>query len=317
VRRHVSTPAKRAAGFGPRGESAHTEARESPAAGASFPRDQATRLRELAGTARRSATTIAIISGKGGVGKTNVAVNLAICLAGRGLRVALVDLDMGLANADVLMNLRTRYTLLHVVSGQRTIDEVCTAGPAGIRFVAGASGFDQLANLSEFERRNLISWLETLEDNTDIVVLDCGAGISRNVVSFATAADRVIVVTTPQPTSLTDAYAMVKVLHRESCKGSAGLFVNMAESRAEAHAAYRRLASVAERFLNYSVADAGYMLHDTTVELAVCHRDPFVIRYPNSNASACIAAMADQLARTASGPLCRGGFFKRVVGLFV
>ena len=159
--------------------------------------------------------------------------------------------------------------------------------------------------------------LARLGQRTDLLVLDCGAGISRNVVSFATAADRAIVVTTPQPTSLTDAYAMVKVLHRECSKGSAGLFVNMAESRAEARAAYERIASVAERFLNYSVADAGYMLHDTAVELAVCHRDPFVIRYPSSNASACIAAMADGLARSVSGPSRRGGFFKRVVGLFV
>jgi flagellar biosynthesis protein FlhG len=282
----------------------------------SQPVDQATRLRELAGAARRAATTVAITSGKGGVGKTNLAVNLAICLAEKGLRVALVDLDMGLANADLLMNLRTRYTLLHVISGQRTIEEVCTTGPAGIRFVAGASGFEQLANLTEFERRNLIVWLQTLEDHTDIVVMDCGAGISRNVVSFAVAADRVIVVTTPQPTALTDAYAVVKVLHREARVGWTGLFVNMAESKAEARAAYQRLASVAERFLNYSIADSGYMLHDSAVEQAVRHRDPFVIRYANSNASACIAAMADDLARSVSGLSRRGGFFKRVVGLF-
>lgn len=278
--------------------------------------DQASRLREVARTAMRSAMTIAITSGKGGVGKTNVAVNLSICLAGKGLRVTLVDLDMGLANADLLMNLRTRYTLSHVVSGQRSLEEIVTPGPGGISFVAGASGLDQFANMSEFERRNLIAWVGSLDNNADIVVLDCGAGISQNVVGFASAADRAVVVTTPQPTALTDAYAMIKVLHRESAGVRASLFVNMADSKAEARSSYERLSSVARRFLDYSVADGGYMLHDRSVETAVRERCPFVIRYPHSNASASMGAMASELARAVSGPRRYGGFFRRVVGLF-
>ena len=137
----------------------------------------------------------------------------------------------------------------------------------------GASGREDLANLSEFDRSNLIAQLQKLEDNADIVVFDCGAGISKNVLSFALAADHVVVVTTPQPTALTDAYATVKSLHRERCRARVCLFVNMVNSRAEAEATYRRIAGVAKRFLNYSVADSGYMLHDTAVELAVHSTD--------------------------------------------
>jgi flagellar biosynthesis protein FlhG len=279
--------------------------------------DQASQLRAMMHKQHRSAMVLAVVSGKGGVGKSNVAVNLSICLAANSLRVTLVDVDMGLANADLLMNIQPRYTLSHVLSGQKTIDEISEVGQGGVRFIAGASGIHELANLANFERQNLILQLQKLENNTDIVVLDCGAGLSHNVLSFALAADRVTVVTTPQPTAMTDAYATIKTLHQQQCCAPLCLFVNMALSKSEAGATYRRLSSVAQRFLNYSVADDGYMLHDRSVELAVRERCPFVTRFPNSNASACIAAMAGQLAKSIKGQDTRGGFFKRVVGLFV
>ena len=279
-------------------------------------KDQASCLRELA-RHHRSATTIAVTSGKGGVGKSNIAVNLSICLAAHGIRVTLVDADMGLANADLLMNLHPRYTVSHVLSGVRSIEEVSMEAPGGVRFIPGASGLHELADLSEFERQNLISQFQKMEINTDIAVLDCGAGISRNVLSFALAADQVLVVTTPEPPAITDAYAMIKALHREGCPGRIGVFVNMTNSRAEALATFQRIAGVAERFLDYSIADCGYMLHDTAVELAVQERCPFVICYPGSNASACIAAMATDITRRCTGQRHRGGFFSRVAGLFV
>ncbi len=279
--------------------------------------DQASRLRELAGTASRGGLTIAVVSGKGGVGKTNVAVNLAVSLASRGLRVALVDLDMGLANADVLMNITSRHTLAHVISGQRTIEDITVVGPGGIAFVPGSSGECDVANLSEFEREAMRHSLRTLSRSTDITVFDCGAGVSRNVIGFAAHADRVIVVTTPQPTALIDGYAVIKTLHREDFTGGIALFVNLVNSQGEARSTFERVSAVSKRFLDYSVADAGYMVHDTSVALAVHQRTPFVIRYPGSNASACIAAMAERLARTVRVPIRRGGFLKRVVGLFV
>ena len=168
-----------------------------------------------------------------------------------------------------------------------------------------------------FERHNLLSQLQRLEASTDMMVLDGGAGLSRNVMSFALAAAEVLVVTTPEPTALTDAYATIKALCREGSTGGIGLFVNKVNSRAEATAAYERIANVARRFLDYFVADYGYMLHDTTVELAVQERCPFVIAYPRSNASACIAAMAAQMARALKVEERRGGLFKRAAALFV
>lgn len=279
--------------------------------------DQASHLRQMARQRSRMAETIAVVSGKGGVGKSNIAVNLSICLAEGGARVTLVDLDMGLANSDLLMNIQPRYTLAHLVSGSRTLEEIKITGPAGVRFIPGGSGTGGLANLSEFERRNLILQLDKLAYSTDILMFDCGAGISRNVVNFAQAADTAVVVTTPEPTALTDAYAMVKSIRCGHSRACVRLVVNMVESRTEAEATYRRIESVARKFLNYSVADGGFMLHDTAVELAVRERCPFVIRYPGSNASACIAAMARTMARNEPGRTSRGSFFKRVAGLFV
>lgn len=274
-------------------------------------------MRRLVQRRRRATRHIAVVSGKGGVGKSNIAVNLAICLTLRGQRTALVDLDVGLANDDVLMNVQPRYTLAHLVRGVRSVEDICIDGPGGIRFVPGASGTEGLANLSKFERQNLIAQLRHLDRNTDIAVYDCGAGISRTVLAFAMSAEDVIVVTTPEATALTDAYATIKSLLRLQFAGSVALFVNMADAKADALAAFERVAGVARRFLNYSVANGGYMLHDSAVERAVQARCPFVIREPGSNASACLTAVAESLTRERVAPKVRSGLFQRVAGLFV
>ena len=282
--------------------------------------DQAARLRELMaaeGLVQPATRTVAVTSGKGGVGKTNVAVNLAISLASRGLRVALLDMDLGLANADLLLGARRSYNLGHVVSGLREIEQVGTMTTGDIFFVPGASGVDHLANLSDFERQHLIAQMHRLERGSDVLVLDCGAGISRNVLSFILAADTCLLVTTPEPMAVTDAYAMIKVLTQKGHQGSIQLLVNFAESRREARDVLRRIASVAQRFLGFPIADGGYMLQDTHVELAVRQRCPFVLRYPRCAASACMAAVASRLVTRETAARRSGGVFRRVVGLFV
>lgn len=279
--------------------------------------DQASRLRRMARQKDGPTRYIAVISGKGGVGKSNIAVNLAISLAMRAQRTLLVDLDLGLANDDLLLNLQPRYTLAHVVRGARRIEDICIEGPAGIRFVPGSSGTEGLANLTDFERTHVIAQLRRLDRNTDIAIWDCGAGISQAVLGLARSADEVLVVTTPQPTALTDAYAAIKSLLRLRYTGEVKLFVNMAESRREAQVAYERVSQVACRFLKYSVANGGYILHDSAVERAVQARSPFVIREPGSNASACMRAVAASFTRNHVGSRSRGGLFQRVAGLFV
>jgi len=279
--------------------------------------DQASGLRTLMRGPNGSSRIITFLSGKGGVGKSNVAVNLAVYLAARGLRVALIDLDMGLSNADVLLNLTPTNTLAHVLSGLRSLDEIIISGPCGLRFVPGASGVHSLAAMSEFERRSLLSEIQKLARSTDITVLDCGAGIGRTVITFASAADQAVIVTTPEPTAVTDAYAVIKVLSRESVKSQVRLFVNMAANRAEAEGTFRRLSSVSQKFLNYPIANAGFMLQDRTVELAVRSRCPFVLSHPSSNASSSLAVMAGGLVQSCELQRFRGGLLRRVAGLFV
>ncbi|HUU83365.1 MAG TPA: MinD/ParA family protein [Phycisphaerae bacterium] len=283
-------------------------------------RDQAARLRELVAGHKPSApggVLVAVTSGKGGVGKTNLAVNLAICLAARGSRVGLVDLDLGLANADLLLDARCAYNLSHVISGLRSIDQVGATTAGEVFFVPGVSGVDHLANLSDFERRHLIGQMRRLAASRDVVILDCGAGISANVLSFALASDVCLLVTSPEPTAVTDAYALIKVMKQKNHPGAIRLVVNLAETSSEASEVHQRITSVVERFLKTPIADGGYMLHDTHVELAVRQRCPFLLRYPRCAASACLTAIADRLTEGKT-PLRRTrGLFRRVVGLFL
>ncbi len=279
--------------------------------------DQADQLRELVRQVDgKSALTVAVVSGKGGVGKTNLAVNVSICLSARGQRVALLDGDLGLANADLLMNVDAPFNLSHVLSGQRNIDEITVEGPGQVLLIPGGSGVSRLANLSEFERHHLVRMLTSFERDTDVLMLDCGAGISSNVTTLALAADLVLVVTTPEPTSMTDAYAMIKSLSRQEYTGRMGLVVSLVSGRDEAAAAYRRISNVAHRFLGLQVDDFGYILTDHHVSAAVRSRCPVVLRYPRCPATACMMSIARELAKNARGQEGRPGFFKRVANLF-
>ncbi|MFH1419569.1 MAG: MinD/ParA family protein [Planctomycetota bacterium] len=291
-----------------------------------IPKDQASELRRLvesraappalAVRRRHSARVLAVASGKGGVGKTNIAVNLAICLARRGLHVALVDADLGTANVDVLMNVRPLYDLSHVIRGKHTLEEV--AAPVGrrLRLIAGASGLASVADLSEFERHRLIHEMGRLEAQSDVVLLDCGAGISRNVLAFAHSADDLLVVTTPEPTALTDAYALIKALSRAPQPPQMRLVVNQASTDREADLVAGRIRSVATRFLGVSIECVGRILQDRHVPLAVRQRVPFVVKYPGSDAAKGVTALAERVALWAFAGAARPGFFRRVFRFF-
>lgn len=274
--------------------------------------DQATQLRSLV-QERRRASVIAITSGKGGVGKSNIAVNLAIALASAGKGVVLLDADLGLANADVLCNIDLPCNLSHVIARKKELKEVMVRAPGGFALIGGASGLARMADLTDDDRQRLIDSLGELEDNADVILIDTGAGISPNVLAFTRAADQVLVVTTPEPTAITDAYALIKVVSREATDRQLSLLVNQVRSEAESKVVHERIAKVARQFLNVSVLDAGFVLADEQVSTAVRRRMPFILANPRCPASICVGRLAMRLEQGVASTSPGGaGFFNRM-----
>ncbi len=269
---------------------------------------------------RPAATTaplrvVAVASGKGGVGKTSLAANLAVSLAKRGLRVCVLDADLGLANLDVVLGLTPARSLLHVLRGEARLEDVIVEGPAGVRVVPAASGFLELTSLGAEQQLALLAEVDTLEQSLDVLLIDVGAGIAPNVLFFAAAAAETLVVLTPEPTALTDAYALIKLLATRHGRQEFLVVVNMAVSVADADAAFRRLQRVAERFLRVRLEYQGFIPFDDAVSRAVRHQQPVVIESPGTPASQSIMRLAQRLAaRPPAAP--SGGvqfFFRRLV----
>lgn len=275
--------------------------------------DHAVNIRQLSNGSRRSGRVLAITSGKGGVGKTNVAANLALCMAATQKRILLWDADISLGNLDLVMNIQSRYNISHVVSGYKRVEEIIQQGPQGLRVICGASGLDQLADISQHEQHRLLQYLSGLQDQSDLIVVDTAAGIANSVVSFCLAADQVLVVTTPEAAAMTDAYGMIKVLVRKHFHGPISVLVNMAQNTAEGKRTYQRLADVADRFLQAKLYYAGTLLKDEHVCSAVRARKPVVLAYPRSQISASFAALAARLTDMSQGRNAHKGFFRRVI----
>jgi flagellar biosynthesis protein FlhG len=268
---------------------------------------------EPRGPAARRTNVLAITSGKGGVGKSNVAVNLATLLAASGKRVLLIDADLGLANADVLCGVEAPFNLSHVVSRRKSLAETIVRTPAGFDLVGGASGLPRMADLDDSGRRLLVEQLVRLEHSSEVILVDTGAGISSNVLSFCRAADHVLVVTTPEPTAVTDAYAMVKAISADKLPSrKLSLLVNQVSGAAEGRAVYDRVAKVARQFLSINLLDAGFVVSDDNVTRAVRRRKPLVLASPDSPASRCLMHLAMRLEQGVV-PDNSGGFFKRLL----
>jgi len=276
-------------------------------------REDSEYLRQIMEGRDAPASVLAVTSGKGGVGKSNISANLAICLAAAGKKVALVDADLGLGNLDVVLNINSKYNISHLINGSKTVEEIIQVGPEGVEVICGASGLDTIAELGQFQRQRLLSELEKLQDNYDVIIIDTGAGISKSVLSFCLSSDHVLVISTPEPTSITDAYAMIKVLTTQKFAGRLSLLINMASSKAEGKQVYRQIASVAKRFLSTYVYEAGVILKDERLCESVKVRKAVVLNYPHSQITRSIAALATKLSRGNSLNSGEAGFFKRVV----
>ena len=238
---------------------------------------------------------MAVTSGKGGVGKTTVVTNLAVALARRGQRVIVLDADLGLANIDVMLGLNPDYTLLHVLRGERLLTEVAVPGPAGIQIIPAATGIEELTRLSAPERLLLLEQMDALDGSFDVLLIDTAAGISSNVLYFNTAAHEVIVLVTPEPTALTDAYALMKVLATRHSVRRFLVLVNQAAGEGEARRTYAQLARVAERFIGIGLGYVGYIPFDDAVRRSVREQVPVIERAPASPVGRALGLVADGL----------------------
>jgi len=265
--------------------------------------DQATTLREMAqpfGAERhlsesRRPRVIAITSGKGGVGKTNVVANLAIALSDLRSRVTILDADFGLANIDVLLGLTPKYHLGHVLFGEKELSDIIIEGPHGVRIIPASSGIQELSELTPAQRRDLVSKLSALDYDTDFLLIDTAAGISNNVMHFLTASDEVIVITTPEPTAIVDAYAMIKVIHGETPDKVIKLIVNSTQTAKDASQVMEQINLVARQFLNREVQYLGAIDKDAAVAKAVMRQSPVLDVYPDAPASRCLRMLARRI----------------------
>ncbi len=243
-------------------------------------RDQAAGLRRMVNAAPVRA--IAVTGGKGGVGKTNVSINLAVALADLGKRVMVLDADLGLANIDVVLGLHPQYDLSHVLRGERQLEEVVIEGPSGIKVIPAASGIQRMAELSEAEHAGLIRAFSDLSTDIDILIVDTAAGISHTVVSFSRAVQEVVVVVCDEPASITDAYALIKLLNREYGIDRFHILANMTRSAQEGRDLYNKMCRVTDRYLDVMLSFMGSIPYDDYLRKAVRGQKPVVHAFPRS-----------------------------------
>jgi flagellar biosynthesis protein FlhG len=240
--------------------------------------------------------SLAITSGKGGVGKTNVVVNLAVSLGRLRHRVVILDADFGLGNVDVLLGLAPESHLGHVLSGEKAMHEILVDGPEGIRVIPASSGLQELTVLSSVHWDRLSAGLRGLSHECDFLLIDTAAGIADNVLEMLAGSERVLLVTSPEPTAVVDAYALIKVMTALDPRKDIGLLVNDARDAEEAGVVFRQLETAASRFLNRRVHSYGFVAHDPAVRESVCVQQPVVFHHPQSPASLCFRMLASRVA---------------------
>ncbi|HBQ86554.1 MAG TPA: ATP-binding protein [Syntrophomonas sp.] len=295
-------------------------------------KDQAEKLRELALKVRRQieeelstemqqTRVMVVTSGKGGVGKSTLALNMALGMCAAGKKVVLMDADLGLGNIDIMLGLVPQYNIYHMITNKKSLRDIIITGPDNLKIIPGGSGVSELANLNDEQLRRILVELGTLDGEYDYMIIDTGAGISNNVTSFLLASDDVIVVTTPEPTSLTDAYGVIKTMAREKFGGHIYLVVNRTASGIEGMLTAEKLKIVIKKFLDIDITILGHLPNESIIEEGIRKQEPFIKSFPRSQAAANIKVIARNLmegnAINTSEPR-RGGvknFFKKLVGL--
>ena len=255
--------------------------------------DQAEGLRRM--TRNRPVRVIAVSSGKGGVGKTNVTVNLAISLAATGKKVMIMDADLGLANIDVLLGLHTKLNISHVLSGEYELSEIIIDAPGGIKIIPAASGVSSMAGLNDVENAAIINAFSELESDLDVLIIDTAAGIDKSVVSFCRASQEVVVVVCDEPSSITDAYALIKVLNKEQGINRFRILPNMAHDLKEGRELFNKILKVTDRFLDVSLDFLGAIPFDTYLRKSVKKQTAVSMAYPRSPSAQAFAMVAQRI----------------------
>lgn len=257
--------------------------------------------------APRPARTIAIASGKGGVGKTNLTVNLGLALAKRGIAVTVVDLDLGLANIDIVLGINAKLTLREVIAGECTLEQAIVEGPYGLRVVCGGSGILELTTLAERPQAQLVASLSRLDQISDVVLLDIGAGIAPSSLNFICAAGETLVVTTTEPTAMTDAYALIKMVNYQAPGTIFNLVINQITDSNEAQEVALTMMKVARRFLGVTINTVGYLPRDEKLLAAVRRQVPVLIAHPTCPLSTTIEQLAGRIHASAPAAAGRPG----------
>lgn len=268
--------------------------------------DQAEQLRNIIKMnhirQKSTARVITITSGKGGVGKSNVAINLGIQLKKMGLRVIILDADFGLANIEVMFGTIPKYSLKDVIDGKKSFRDIITEGPLGVQFISGGNGIEGLSDLNKLQLSNLLRGMEQLDQLADVILIDTGAGISDNVLEFVACGNEVLLVTTPEPTSLTDSYSLLKALNNYSKFSKENteikIVANKVSNMVEGRNLHTKLNLVTEKFLGMSLGFLGAVPVDEQVIKAVMQQTPISISYPNAKASKAFARLSAQLTGT-------------------
>lgn len=295
--------------------------------------DQADKLRQMALNVKiqiekeiaqelKYTRVIVVASGKGGVGKSTLALNIALSICNQGKKVILMDADLGMANIDIMLGLVPKYNIYHMIQGKKTLEDITINGPGGLNIIPGGSGISELANLEESNLKRLLVELGKLDGEFDYMIIDTGAGISNKVTSFLLSADDVIFVTTPEPTSITDAYGMVKTIARKSAGKTLYLIINRVKGNTEGVMVAEKFKLVCERFLDLPIDVLGHVINEPLVGEGIRSQRAFIELYPRSQAAKNINSIASTLIssndKSVPKDINSGGirkFFRKIIGM--